>query len=113
MNTALSLSLTNIQTSHAKDQHPYEKDENWAWKEVQQANLSDVRCIKSVATICQRISQQPGLAFSRVTGNKRKAGHRIMKKESVTPYDLLIGHAKQTQKRIEDYLSVTQKYPFV
>lgn len=80
-----------------------EKTENWAWFEVNNCKLPDARFNKSMASICQDLYRQPGIAFSRACGSKRKAAYRIMSTQQITPQVLLQGHAKSTLQRARNY----------
>ena len=77
--------------------------EDWAHLEVQGSKLPDARFNKSMANICQDLYRQPGIAFSRACGSKRKAAHRIMSMPQITPQVLLQGHAKSTLQRAQNY----------
>lgn len=81
-------------------------EEQWAWAEVRGAKLPDTRFKKSLAVVCQKLQQQPGVSFSRACGSKRKAVHRIMSTTQATPQDILQGHSQQTRLR-------SLEYPFI
>ena len=90
--------------SLASDEYTQEHhDHHWAWAEVEGSKLPDVRFKKSLAIICQKIHQQPGISFSRACAGKRKAGHRLVNVPEITPQDILIGHSQQTLQRAKEY----------
>ena len=76
-----------------------EPQQGWALAEMHHARLWDARCNKSLAHICQDLQRQPGVAFSRVCGNRRKAAHRIFSEETTTAQGLLAGHIQQSAMR--------------
>ncbi|WP_309707615.1 IS4 family transposase [Armatimonas sp.] len=92
-----------METTDSLLQQEPTQDKEWAWIEVHGAKLPDVRFKKSLAAICQKIHQQPGVSFSRACEAKRKAGYRLVNIAEITPQDILVGHSKQTRERAKEY----------
>lgn len=76
------------------------REEGWARSEMQGAALWDARCLRSVATICERRFERPRVSFSKACGDAvRQAGHRICSHAKTTVDGLLRGHFQQTAER--------------
>ena len=53
-------------------------ESHWAQEEMKGANVWDPRCRRSLATICQKLTDHPQESFSKACGSAaRQAGHRI------------------------------------
>jgi hypothetical protein len=76
----------------------------WARQEMKGARLWDGRCRQSLATICERLLQQPEVSFSAACGTAaRQAAHRIFEHPETTVAGLLAGHTAQTAQRCGAY----------
>ena len=95
MNSCLESALPRLPQTQDSD--------SWATAELEAAPLLDARRNKSMAKICQRLLQQPGLSFSRVAGSLRKAADRSMHDPDVNPQALLAGHVQQSAHRAQEH----------
>lgn len=76
----------------------------WARDEMKGAAVWDPRCRRSLATLCERLADRPGAAFSQAAGAaSRQAAHRIFEHPATTVAGLLAGHAAQTALRAQAY----------
>ena len=76
--------------------------EPWGRAEMEHAAVWDRRCITSLTRICERLSDQPGAAFSTACGSDgRQAAHRIFEHPTTTVAGLLQGHYAQTAQRCQ------------
>ena len=79
-------------------------ESQWALTEMKGAVVWDPRCRKSLATMVERLTQQPEASFSHACGPAaRQAAHRIFEHPSSTPEGLLQGHFAQTARRCAEH----------
>jgi hypothetical protein len=79
----------------------------WAQNEMKGAKVWDPRCRKSLATICEKLTDHPEEAFSKACGEAgRQAAHRIFEHPRSTGAGLLHGHVEQTAARCGEHALV-------
>src|SRR5436309_14526870 len=88
--------------------------QDWAWEEMKGAAIQDARIRRSLADVCERLSDHPEATFSVAAGPAgRQAANRVFRKDgenAVGITQLLAGHREQTAARAarEDWVLVAQ-----
>jgi hypothetical protein len=87
---------------------------DWAWEEMKGAAIQDARIRRSLADVCERLSDNPEATFSVAAGPAgRQVANRVFRKDgknAVGITQLLAGHREQTAARVagEDWVLVAQ-----